>query len=296
MKTTESRKGLYLAVLGAMLLSFDTLLLRLINSEPLRVAFWRGALMFIAGASSALVLRRRSSSANIALGRIELTIAGCYGLSSVTFVVSAMMTSISNMLTIIATAPLWAAIGAGVFFGDWPPRRTWLGCAIALAGVVVAVWPTRSANTLVGLGDGFALVTALSMSTAFLLSRRSSANLALAPAWGGLLVAITLAPVVPAFHFSSTYGFVLMLCEGALLVPLALGLIAAAARYLPAPQVGLFLLLETILGPFWIWAILGERPTRYALIGGGIVVLSLAGHSVTTARAARIAPIVGTDT
>lgn len=296
MKTTESRKGLYLAVLGAMLLSFDTLLLRLINSEPLRVAFWRGALMFIAGASSALVLRRRSSSANIALGRIELTIAGCYGLSSVTFVVSAMMTSISNMLTIIATAPLWAAIGAGVFFGDWPPRRTWLGCAIALAGVVVAVWPTLSANTLVGLGDGFALVTALSMSTAFLLSRRSSANLALAPAWGGLLVAITLAPVVPAFHFSSTYGFVLMLCEGALLVPLALGLIAAAARYLPAPQVGLFLLLETILGPFWIWAILGERPTRYALIGGGIVVLSLAGHSVTTARAARIAPIVGTDT
>lgn len=296
MKTTESRKGLYLALLGAMLLSFDTLLLRLIDSEPLQVAFWRGGLMFIAGAISALLLRRRSPSANIALGPIEVAIAVCYGLSSVTFVLSATMTSVSNMLTIIATAPLWSAIGAGVLYRDWPSLRTWLGCTSALVGIVVVVWPTLSASTPVGLGDGFALTTALSMSAAFLLSRRSRANLGFAPAWGGLLVAVTLAPAVPAFHFSSSYKFGLMLCEGLLLVPLAFGLIAAAARYLPAPQVGLFLLLETILGPFWIWAVLGEAPTRYALVGGGIVVLSLVAHSVVTLRAGRNNTlVVGTD-
>ncbi|RDU98425.1 DMT family transporter [Trinickia dinghuensis] len=290
MNAAESRKGLYLALLGATLLSFDTLLLRLINSEPLQVAFWRGALMFAAGASGALLLRRRSPSADIALGRIELAVAACYGLSSVTFVVSAMMTSISNMLTIIATAPLWAAIGAGLFYRDWPPLRTWLGCTVALAGIVIVVWPTLSADAHVGPGDCLALVTALSMSAAFLLSRRSRANLALAPAWGGLLVAVTLAPVVPAFHFSSTYKLILMLGEGTLLVPLALGLIAAAARHLPAPQVGLFLLLETILGPLWIWAVLGETPTKYAVAGGGIVVLSLAAHSVVSLRATRQSP------
>lgn len=285
MNTTESRKGLYLASLGAMLLSFDTLMLRLINSEPLQVAFWRGALMFVAGAASALLLRRRSSSANIAVGRTELAIAACYGLSSVTFVLSAMMTTISNMLTIIATAPLWAAIGGGVFYRDWPPLRTWLGCMAAFAGIVIVVWPTLSTSTLVGLGDGFALMTALSMSGAFLLSRRSRGNLAFAPAWGGLLAAVALAPMVPVFRFSSSDQFVLMLGEGALLVPLALGLIAAAARYLPAPQVGFFLLLETILGPFWIWVVLGERPTMFALVGGAVVVLSLVAHSAATLRA-----------
>lgn len=232
-------------------------------------------------------MRRRSGCIGIALGRIELAIAACYGLSSVTFVLSAMTTSISNMLTIIATAPFWAAIGAGVFYRDWPPLRTWLACAGALGGIIVVVWPTFSEQAHVGLGDGLALVTALSMAGAFLLSRRSQANLALTPAWGGLLVALTLAPFVPVFHFSSAHKLILMIGEGALLVPSALGLIAAAARYLPAPQVGLFLLLETTLGPFWIWAVLGETPTRYALVGGGIVVLALVAHSAVTLYAGR---------
>jgi drug/metabolite transporter (DMT)-like permease len=287
MNARQSQKGLYLALLGAMLLSFDTLLLRLINSQPLQVAFWRGTLMFVSGVAAAMFIRRRSNSADIALGPIEIAIAACYGLASVTFVLSAMMTSISNMLTIVATAPLWAAIGGAVFYRDWPPLRTWLACTVALAGILVVVWPTFSTQARVGLGDGFALVTALSMSAAFLLSRRSRGNLALAPAWGGLLVAIALAPAVPVLHFSNIRESMLMLVEGALLVPLALGLIAASARYLAAPQVGLFLLLETILGPFWIWAVLGETPTGYALAGGGIVVLSLAAHSVATLHVAR---------
>jgi drug/metabolite transporter (DMT)-like permease len=274
-------------LLGALLLSFDTLLLRLINSEPLQVAFWRGALMFVAGAVVALFLRCRSASAKIALGRLELAIAACYAVSSVTFVLGAMTTSISNMLTIIATAPLWAAVGGGVFYRDWPPLRTWLCCTAALVGIFIVVRPTLSAHSHVGLGDALALATALAMSSAFLLSRRSLANLALAPAWGGLLVAVMLAPVVPAFGFSHGYQVILMLVEGMVLVPLALGFIATAPRYLPAPQVGLFLLLETIMGPFWIWAVLGEAPTRYALIGGGIVVLSLAAHGIAALRAAR---------
>lgn len=275
MSANGSRKGLIFALLGALALSFDTLLLRLINGQPLQVAFWRGALMFAAGALGALIVRRRSGSSNMAAGRIELAIAACYGLSSVTFVISAMMTSISNMLTIVATAPLWAAIGAGVFYRDWPPLRTWLGCTAALLGIVIVMWPTLSAGAHVGLGDGLALATALLMASAFLLSRGSRANLAFAPAWGGLLVAVTLAPLVPAFRFSSAHQFVLMFAEGALLLPLALGLIATAPRYLPAPQVGMFLLLETILGPFWIWAVLGEMPTRYALAGAAIVIVSL---------------------
>jgi drug/metabolite transporter (DMT)-like permease len=48
-----------------------------------------------------------------------------------------------------------------------------------------------------------------------------------------------------------------------------------ATRYLAAGEVGLLTLLETILGPIWVWLGLGERPTDLALIGGMIVIGAL---------------------
>jgi drug/metabolite transporter (DMT)-like permease len=48
-----------------------------------------------------------------------------------------------------------------------------------------------------------------------------------------------------------------------------------ATRHLSAGEVGLLALLETILGPIWVWLGLGERPTDIALIGGMIVIGAL---------------------
>ncbi len=70
--------------------------------------------------------------------------------------------------------------------------------------------------------------------------------------------------------------------EGGLVVPVALGLIAMGPRYLPAPQVGLSLLLKTILGPLWVWVVLWERPTDQAVIGGLIVLGDLLWHGIRT--------------
>ncbi|MDR5838020.1 DMT family transporter [Caballeronia sp. LZ034LL] len=282
----SSGKGLMLASLGAVLLSVDTLLLRVIHGDPFQMAFARGLLMLLAGVIVTL-FRHGSGWRTVARGWAARAVIVCYGLSSVTFVLSAMMTNISNMLTLIATAPLWAALGAGVFFKDWPPRRTWLACACALLGVVTVVWPSFSTRATVGAGDALALATALLMAGALLLSRRSRGDLALAPAFGGLLAAVVLLPFVSRAAVPDGNQMLLMALEGALVVPLALGMIAASARTLPAPQVGLFLLIETVLGPFWIWAFLGETPTRFAIIGGSVVVMSLAVHGAFALRAAR---------
>jgi drug/metabolite transporter (DMT)-like permease len=52
-------------------------------------------------------------------------------------------------------------------------------------------------------------------------------------------------------------------------------LMVLAARYLSAAEIGIFSLLETILGPIWVWLGFGERPTYMALIGGMIVIFAL---------------------
>ena len=48
-------------------------------------------------------------------------------------------------------------------------------------------------------------------------------------------------------------------------------LLVAASRHLTATELGLLALLEPILGPIWVWALLGEHPGTLALVGGAIV-------------------------
>jgi drug/metabolite transporter (DMT)-like permease len=52
-------------------------------------------------------------------------------------------------------------------------------------------------------------------------------------------------------------------------------LMTMATRYLTAREIGLFTLLETTLGPIWVWLGIGERPTNTALVGGLIVITAL---------------------
>ena len=130
-----------------------------------------------------------------------------------------------------------------------------------------------------GLRDAFALLTALCMAGAFTMSRRVQEPLGLAPSLGGGMSALVLAPFVPAFGFETPGQAVLTVLEGAVLMPVALGLIALAPRCLPAPQVGLFLLLEAVLGPLWVWLFIGETPTANAVLGGVIVVSAIGVHT-----------------
>lgn len=280
---SHMQKGTVLAFSGAFLLSFDTLLLRLIEGETLQIAFWRGVLMFVAGISTWSVVRIRGSKGlGLMNGLPGFYVAILYGLASIFFVASATMTSIANMLVIVATAPLWAAILAFVFFQEKTAIRTWRAFFAAFLGIVIVVWPGLSSGS--NLGDVFALFTATCMAGAFVLSRRSQANLALAPAVGGIFSVAFLAPFVPDFSFQSFGRPDFLMIEGMILVPLALGLIAMAPRYIPATHVGLFLLLETVLGPTWIWIVIGEEPTLNAQIGGAIVIVALLAHSLFSIR------------
>lgn len=236
--------------------------------------------MFVAGVIFYLLVKLLKIGINIELinGRIGMLVALFYGIASVSFVTSAMLTSIANMLIIIATAPFWAAIFAIFIVNERPSRTTLAASSVAFIGIFVVAAPGLSAGG--NLGDAIALLAALSMAADFALSRRARANLALAPPMGGLLSAIVLLPFVGQFWLGSWQAMALMAVEGLFLVPLALGLLALAPRYLPAPQVGLFLTLETVLGPLWIWAVLAEAPGANALIGGAIVITTLAVHSI----------------
>ena len=56
-------------------------------------------------------------------------------------------------------------------------------------------------------------------------------------------------------------------------------LVTIAPRYISAPEVNLFFLLEVILGPIWVWLIIKEQPSVQTIIGGIVIIITIALHS-----------------
>ena len=56
-------------------------------------------------------------------------------------------------------------------------------------------------------------------------------------------------------------------------------LVTIAPRFIPAEEVNLFFLLETIIGPFWVWMVIKEQPSVETIQGGVVIILTLAIHS-----------------
>ena len=65
-------------------------------------------------------------------------------------------------------------------------------------------------------------------------------------------------------------------------------LVTIAPRYLSAPEVNLFFLLEVILGPIWVWLIVHEQPSIQTIIGGIVIIVTIAFHSFTALKKTQI--------
>ena len=118
MQVDSPRSGVAAAFAGALLLSFDTLILRLIDGDFLTVAFWRGLLMGLSAILLMLSRCRRTVFGSVCSPGARV-VAGLYGLASVFFVLSVTFTSVANMLVIVATAPLWAALASYLLERDY---------------------------------------------------------------------------------------------------------------------------------------------------------------------------------
>lgn len=265
--------GVGLTALGGFLLTFDALLLRMVQAERWSLVFVRGVFMFGAGVVAWLLLRRRVESARSFFnGPAGLLVALLYGTNSVCFVLALSHTKVANVLFLASTAPLFAALLSVVVLKERIHPATWAAMLSALLGILLVVGDAMARGSW--LGDAFALAGAASLGAAFVATRRSGRNMFMAPAVGGLVAAVVAAPLVRGVSFTpAEWGYVGL--EAGLLIPVALGLIAVGPKYLPAPQVGLFLLLQTVLGPAWVWLFLGEAPSTFSAVGGALIVGTL---------------------
>jgi len=281
-------KGLVLTFGGVLVLTPDSLLVRLIEADPWTMVFWRGALMALGLGGFLVLYHRRQTPARFrAMGANGLLVAVILAAGSVLFILALNNTSVANTLVIVAAAPLIAAVFSHAFLGEPASPRTWGAVVVALSGIVVLASGSARGGTLAG--DLAALGTAVCMAGSLVLIRRvRSANMLPAMVLSGGLGALVVAPWTAPFSIAPDQTWLLLIL-GLVVLPVSFGLLTLGPRYLPAPEVGLILLLETVLGPLWVWLVIGEEPGQRALVGGAIVIGALVGHSLLMLR--RRAPV-----
>jgi len=283
MALSDHAKGYLITLTGVAILTPDTLLIRLAAVEPLMLAGMRGlmgGLMVLA--LSALWYRRGFLAQLRGVGVWALVVSMLQGVGLILFVTALDYTSAANVLVLFATTPLIAAAMAWAFFGERIPNVTLAAILVSMTGLVIVASGSLGAGHL--FGDLLALLDATFLAAFYVLIRRHR-EIDMIPAMGlGLLIAAVLALPLATFSAIAPLQWLWIALGGLVVLPFGAMLLTHGARYLAAPEVAVLMLLETVIGPFWVWLVLAEQPGVRTVIGGTIIVTVLFVHALVRFR------------
>ena len=272
------RFGLSAAFAGGLLLSVDVPILRMAATDAWTMIFVRGAFSFFALWLFWFFFRRgKSDGAPFVNGYTSVLLSGLTALASILFLNAIQLTTVANVVFILAFNPMFAALLSWLVLGERTPLTTLVAIAASFLGVCIIVWD--SVVTGNALGDLMALGVSLLLACSLVIARRSGTDQSMSPAFGTLLAAVAVAWFAQPGSLSvASWGWLAL--NGLLVMPAASACMMLGPRYVSAPIVAMFFLLETVLTPIWMWMIFNELPSTASLAGGAIIFVALLAHSV----------------
>jgi drug/metabolite transporter (DMT)-like permease len=287
----HQRRGVAITAAGGLLFTLDIPLLRLAAGDYWTMIFARGLFMGLAIAGWWLCYRQiKGTREPFINGWPGVTVAATNTLANILFIAAITKTTAANLVFILALNPVFCTILGAVFLRERLPRAVWYCIGGSMLGVMIIGWDGISTGTYAG--DLLAVGVALCTATGLTVVRQSGRNVVPSLAAGSLCSAALAYWMIGGNASAlSTEGWGWIGLNGLLVIPLASGLIALGPRYLPAAEVAMFFLLDTVLTPVWIWLVFGELPTERAAVGGMAILASLLALGAWRMRGGKIATV-----
>ncbi|MCX8509774.1 MAG: DMT family transporter [Rhodobacteraceae bacterium] len=274
--------GLALATAGALIITPDTLFMRLTAMSGLAMLAWRGLSVGVIFISLWLGMRRHHLAADLRLLRqpAGLAVILIHSVNAALFSLGIANAPVSVVLFAVAPMPIFAALFAHLFAGERTGLSTWIATLAVMAGIGIAVFGRDAAGvgfnlaSLIGALAGLGVAAALAATFVII---RHVPGLPILPVMGlGTLISGSIAALLAGSAAMGSGHVWAALVSAALILPLSFLALTQAARHTAAVNVSLLMLLETILGPLWGWWGFGEAMSRAQIAGGLLVVVSLA--------------------
>ena len=285
MLANNQLRGVLMAVVGVIILSPDSLILRLVQADHWTLMFWRGLISGVVFLGLVFWHHPRDFFNSFQkMGKAGRYVCLFYALNAMCFVTAISYTSVANALLIMSSGPLFAAIFTALFLHEQVPMRTWLASIFGFGGIAIIFSGSFGEGRL--LGDICALGSAVLLAATFVVLRKRNDFVEHSMGLAGLLVAALVWPFAEpsSIRFEDIW---LLLCLGLIVIPASFFLLMRAPAYIPAAEVSLIMLLEAILGPLLVWLAVAEAPSQLTFLGGALLLTTLLIHSALSFRSTR---------
>ena len=280
---TDQQKGSLLAFVAVMFITPDSLFIRLSNLDTWGLVFYRGIIPFFTVFFGMLLIYKLNFFKILCnSGFHGIIYIATFSITNITFVVSIQNTNVANTLVMIATAPMLSAILGAIFLKEPPDRKTLISIIITFFAIVYIFFDSLKVGNF--YGDILGFITAFGLAVGAITIRSAKTkNLVPAAVIGKLFVASFALFFIESFALIDKDLFIVpLMCILCVAIPFVL--VTIAPRFIPAAEVNLFFLLETIIGPIWVWVIIKEQPSIETLQGGAIIITTIAIHSFLKLR------------
>ena len=282
-KLSNQKKGSLLAFIAVMLITPDSIFIRLSNIETWGMLFYRGAIPFLVVLTGLIFFYKNNLfKALVNIGYPGIFYVISFSICNITFIISIQNTNVANTLVMIAMAPMLSAILGSIFLKEIPDLKTWIAIIITLISVTYIFYDSMETGNF--FGDLFGIITSFGLACNAVIARfAKNRDLVPSAVIGKLCVAIFAFFFVDSFSLiGSDLIIVPLMCVMCVAIPFVL--VTIAPRFIPAEEVNLFFLLETIIGPFWVWLVIKEQPSLETIQGGAVIILTIAIHSFLKLR------------
>jgi len=213
-----------------------------------------------------------------------------YAVLLILFVLATKQTTAANAIFLQYTAPVYLLILEPLFYKEKFRSRDFVTVLVCIAGMTLFfVGKLRPEDVA---GNILALASGLCFALYFLLLRHSKARLvnrASSAIYGNLLAALITAPwgiaAITTLDFHDTMSVVYL---GVIQIGLAYILFTSAmAQGVRSLDAGIIGYTEPVLNPVWVFLVLGERPSKWALLGGAVIITAVIVHMLLDAKKKR---------
>ncbi|MGQ9647196.1 MAG: DMT family transporter [Thermodesulfobacteriota bacterium] len=257
-------KAILLLLLSAILWSSGGLFIKMVSWNPVAIA---GLRSFIAMMVIVAYVRRPRFTWSVP----QIGGAIAYAVTVTLFVIATKLTTAANAILLQYTAPLYVAFLGAWFLGERTRWFDWVSIAVVIGGMGLFFLDHLAPGNL--LGNLLAIVSGISFAFLVLFMRKQKNESPFETIiLGNLFTGLTGLPLM----FGSgpdVRSWVGLLFLGVIQLGVSYVLYSKAIRHVTALEAILIPGAEPILNPIWVFIILGERPGRWALVGGLIVLI-----------------------
>ncbi|MFZ8878405.1 MAG: DMT family transporter [Paracoccaceae bacterium] len=280
----DRSKGLLITLIGVVFVIPDSIMVRLISSDPMVTAFWRSltAGIFVA-IFVLLTMRDKVMNTITQMGRAGWMYCVLIGTTSPAFVLAVLNTSVANVVLIFASMPIFSALLSFLILSERPSRRLLLTSSFVFVGLAIIGLGSSGGADANWIGDLWAVYIVIAFSLALTLLRRQK-HISMLPAIpiGYIGAAFAMFWFIDPLETIATDG-ALYVMHGVLIAASTCGL-TLGPRYISATEVSLLILLESVFAPVLAWLVLSEIPAHSTILGGVLILSALVVYNIILIR------------